>query len=140
MGKVLLADSGEYAHKFAEALNRNLPGWEVTHTEYGIDAIEAAKQGDTDVIVINTWNVIAKKMPDIECHGIEEILPNHRAGIEALINVKKIRPDQRVIILTEGPEGEEIKEFCMTFGAESVETGLHVPRKIAKLILQAQTI
>ncbi len=137
MGKVLFVSSDEYAARFVKLLIRKLNDWEVALSNCAIGAISAAKKGDTDVIVINSLELIKGEMQKIELE-LKRITEFHHNALMALAHIKKINPDQRVIFMSDEPE--MIRNFCKTFGVEAILEipSMNLVKKLAELIFNPQ--
>ena len=135
--RVLLVDNDLHMESLCQHIRR-LGIAEAIFSTDALTAIEAAKAGETDVIIINTVaNWSTQKPAEADFAGVKNSPSFHRNGLLALAVIKRDYPKQRVIMLTSPASNAD--EFCHNHGAEALLEKVFSPEKLVEQILNPAT-
>lgn len=130
--KVLFVDHEREQAEDLSLIVEKRDGHEVSFSTNVEDAIEAAKQDNVDIIILDTV-IDFDSFREKEYTGPAEITRMHRPGVQALIEIKKINPKQRVIITTTSFR-QETRTYCLQLGAEAVLEKPYDPDELLRLL------
>ncbi len=138
--KIMFVDSEEN-HVIGLALMlKQYPNKETIISTNAQKAIKAAEQGGVDIIVLDTCSPFPNfKLKDYSGpasgpHAFGAISDRHKSGIQALIEIKKVNPKQRVIMTTTSPAIEKNPDLLKSLGAEEVLIKIFDPEELLKML------